>query len=143
MLSTSITFYLFVFTANIVNFPNTLLLAWGKFQLLLLLVFDGVLDATLELNPRKGKMFLGLIFCDTKNQLCHKNTSCPFSEIRPMFVLQAHRFGKLGQLQNLLVFFDALSPILGGAALSVCVIILLCNCFLVQLFFCAIVVLRF
>ena len=76
-------------------------------------------------------MFLGAVFCITKNQLYHKNTSCPFSNLRPMLVLQVHRSGNLLQLQNLLVFFDGLSPVSRGAALYACVIVLLCDCVIV------------
>ena len=108
ILSTSITFYLFVFTANIDKFPNTHLPAVKIFQLLLLLIFWGVFYATLELYSRKGKRFLGAVFCITKNQLYHKNTSCPFSNLRPMLVLQVHRSDNLLELQNLLLFFDGL-----------------------------------
>ena len=128
MLSISILFYSFVITANI-----------EKFQLLRLLIFFGVFYATLELNSREGKRFLGAVFCITKNQLYHKNTSCPFSNLRPMLVLQAHRSGNLLQLQNLLVFFDGLhlhfgrrcSPRLCNYALArlfSCVIVRLCVC---------------
>lgn len=45
-----------------------------------------------------------------------------------MLVLQVHRSDNLLELQNLLVFFDGLSPISGGAALYVCVIVFLSVC---------------
>lgn len=72
-------FYLFVFAANIEKFPNTHLPAGEIFSSYFCSFLGLFLDATLELNSREGKRFLGAVFCITKNQLCHKNTSCPFS----------------------------------------------------------------
>lgn len=47
-----------------------------------------------------------------------------------MLVLQVHRSDNLLELQNLLVFLMVCTSIFGGAALYVCAIILLCDCFL-------------
>ena len=134
MLSTSIIFYLFVFTANIEKFPNTHLPAREIFSSYFCSFFGLFLDATLELNSREGKRFLGAVFLYHKNQLYHKNTSCPFSNLRPMLVLQAHRSGNLLQLQNLLVFFDGLHLHFGR-----CCSPRLCNYALARLFSCVIV----
>ena len=78
MLSTSIIFYLFVFTANIEKFPNTHLPAGEIFSSCFCSFLGLFLDATLELNSREGKRFL-------EAEICVTNFSCPTKTLLARF----------------------------------------------------------